>query len=82
MEKRRKIGGRLTIAMGGKMVNQCRGSANFLISARGTPIDSMIWNWYANPVDFAITLPFFPLDLSTTGGSTGVASSASFSSAA
>jgi len=70
-----------TIAMGGKYVNQCWGSANFLISARGTPIDSMIWNWYVNPVDFATNFPFFAFALSP-GAAVAVSSSCSFSASA
>src|ERR1700753_2368479 len=46
---------RHTVAMGGKYTRQYFGSANFLISSRGTPIDSKIWNWYVRPVDFAAT---------------------------
>jgi len=60
----RDSGGQRTMAMGGKMVNQCCGSANFLMSERGIPIDSIIWNWYVNPVDLATILPFFAFDLS------------------
>ena len=65
------------MAMGGKMVNQCCGSANFLMSERGTPIDSIIWNWYVNPVDLATILPFFDFDLSVGPAAKSVSLSAS-----
>ena len=35
----------LTMVIGGKYSNQQCGSANFLTSDRGAPMDSMIWNW-------------------------------------
>lgn len=32
-------------------------------------MDSMIWNWYVRPVDFAMSLPFFAFDLSPDAAS-------------
>jgi len=29
-----------------------------IASDRGTPMDSIIWNWYVWPVDLACSLPF------------------------
>jgi hypothetical protein len=44
-------------------------------------MDSMIWNWYVNPVDFATNFPFFAFALSP--GTAAVASSScSFSASA
>ena len=78
----RDLGRERTMAMEGKTVNQCSGSANFLMSDRGIPIDSIIWNWYVNPVDLATILPFFAFDLSVGPAAKLVSLSLSLSTSA